>query len=190
MINKNFIQKLRTNYRKRESERRQIISLSNTILHDSKRIIFILHRQEIKKAEALLDQVEKTLKDLEKKFGYVRLFQEGAYKAGAEEYVEAKMFFQVITGKKIDEIKEIKLDLDSYLGGICDLTGELTRKAINEAAAGNLDEIEKIKEIINEIMAQLVEFDMTGYLRTKYDQARNSLKKIEQIDYEIKIRKQ
>ena len=38
-------------------------------------------------------------------------------------------------------------------------------------------------------MASLVEFDMTGYLRTKYDQAKSSLRKIEQIDYDIKIRK-
>ena len=38
-------------------------------------------------------------------------------------------------------------------------------------------------------MTELVEFDMTGYLRTKYDQARASLRKIEQIDYEIKTRK-
>jgi hypothetical protein len=30
---------------------------------------------------------------------------------------------------------------------------------------------------------------MTGYLRTKYDQAKGNLRKIEQIDYEIKIRK-
>ena len=37
-------------------------------------------------------------------------------------------------------------------------------------------------------MAELVEFDMTGYLRTKYDQAKRNLRKIEQIDYEIKIR--
>jgi len=38
-------------------------------------------------------------------------------------------------------------------------------------------------------MSELVEFDMTGYLRTKYDQAKGNLRKIEQINYEINLRK-
>jgi hypothetical protein len=38
-------------------------------------------------------------------------------------------------------------------------------------------------------MEQLVEFDMTGYLRTKYDQAKGNLRKIEQIHYEINLKK-
>ncbi len=189
MINKKFIQKLKKNYDKHGSERRQIISLSNAVLHGSKRVIFALHRDGIKQAGILLDEAEKSLQSLEKKFGYNRLIQEGAYKAGAEEYVEAKMFYRVITGKKVDKIDKIQLAVDSYLGGICDLTGELVRRAVNMAAAGNVKEVEKIKLAINDIMAELTEFDMTGYMRTKYDQAKNSLKKIEQIDYEIKIRR-
>ena len=81
------------------------------------------------------------------------------------------------------------MDSISYLGGICDATGELVRRAVNEAAAGNFGEVEKIKGIINDVIAELVQFDLTGYLRTKYDQAKGNLRKIEQINYEIKIRK-
>ena len=189
MINKKFIQQLKKDYDKHEGERRQIISLSNQVLHDSKRAIFALHRGDVNRAKTLLNQTEKILGEIEKKFGYDRLILEGAYKAGTEEYVEAKMFYQVLTGAKVDKVGKIKIDLAGYLGGICDLTGELVRRAINEAASGNLSEAEKMKKIINEIIGELVEFDMTGYLRTKYDQARASLRKIEQINYEIKTRK-
>lgn len=189
MINKKFIQKLKNDYQAHISERRQIISLANVILHDSKRVIFSLHRGDIKKARASLAGIEKTIIKLEEKFGARRLTEEGAYKAGVEEYVEAKMFYLVLSGKKIDSLKGFTLGIDSYFGGICDLTGELVRHAINEAAAGRRKEVEKIKSIINAIMAELIEFDMTGYLRTKYDQARSSLKKIEQMSYEIKIRR-
>lgn len=189
MINKKFIQKLKKDYDKRTGERRQIISLSNVVLHSSKRVIFSLHRSDMDKAATLLDNVEKTLNSLEKKFGHNRLSEEGAYKAAAEEYVEAKMFYRVMTGKKVDKISKIQLDIDSLMGGICDLTGELVRKAINQASEGNFNEVKKIKKAINEIMAELVEFDITGYLRTKFDQAKTNLRKIEQIDYEIKLRK-
>ena len=189
MINKKFIQKLKREHEAHNSERRQIISLANIVLHDSKRTIFALHRNDIKGAEKMLGEIEKILQKLVKEFSYTRINEEGAYKAGAEEYVEAKMFFQAITGKKIDNLKKIKLSYESYLGGICDLTGELVRQAINMAARGQTGEVEKIKIAINDIMAELVEFNMAGYLRTKYDQAKNNLKKIEQIDYEIKIRR-
>jgi len=38
------------------------------------------------------------------------------------------------------------------------------------------------------MMDQLIDFDMTGYLRTKYDQARGHLRKLEQMAYEIKLK--
>ena len=188
MINKKFIKKLKSDYDGHISERRQIISLANVILHDSKRVIFTLHRGDIKKARESLANIEKIIIKLEQKFGDRRVAEEGSYKAGLEEYVEAKMFYLVLTGKKIDSLEGFTLSIDSYLGGICDLTGELVRHAINETAAGRSKEVAKIKDILNAIMAELIEFDMTGYLRTKYDQARSSLRKIEQISYEIKLR--
>lgn len=189
MISKKFIAKLKKDYEESTSERRQIISLANVILHDSKRIIFSLHRGDVKGADSSMDEIEKTLAKLDEKFGHKRLYEEGSYRAAVEEYVEAKTFLMAIKGEKIDKFKNIKLTYESYLGGICDLTGELVRRAVNNAAAGNTSEVEKIKEAINDIMAELVEFNMTGYLRTKYDQAKGNLRKIEQINYEIKIRK-
>jgi len=189
MISKNFIQKLKKEHNESSSERRQIISLSNVVLHDSKRAIFSIHRGDEKKAEESLSQIEDILTKLEKKFGFKRLSEEGAYKAGVEEYVEAKMFFMAVNGVKIDKIKGLSIGYDNYLGGICDTTGELVRRAVNEAAKGNIKEVEKMQTLISDIMAELVEFDMTGYLRTKYDQARGNLRKIEQINYEINLRK-
>jgi len=188
MINKKFFSKLKSDYDAHERERRQIISLSNVVLHDSKRVIFSLHRGDDKKAGESLKEIEKILIKLENDFSYNRLTHEGAYNAAVEEYVEAKMLFKVLQKEKVDEISGITLSVDAYLGGICDLAGELVRLATNKAAAGKFKEVEKIKEIVNDIMAELVEFDMTGYLRTKYDQAKGHLRKIEQVAYEVKLR--
>ena len=91
--------------------------------------------------------------------------------------------------KKIDKIKEVKLDYGSYLGGLSDLLGELVRLAIKLATLGKLKEVKKLHKIADDIMAELVEFDMRSYLRTKYDQAKGHLRKIEQINYEINLRK-
>lgn len=188
MLNKKFFQKLKSDYDTREGERRQIISRANIVLHDSKRVIFSLHRGDVQKAASSLAEIEDNLKQLEKKFSYSRLTKEGAYNAAVEEYVEAKMFANVLGSKKIDTIKGLSVSVDAYLGGICDLVGELVRLATNRAAEGKFDEVEKYKVIANDIIAELVEFDMTGYLRTKYDQAKGHLRKIEQVAYEVKLR--
>ncbi|HNX10629.1 MAG TPA: hypothetical protein PKI61_00610 [bacterium] len=188
MINATFIKSLKAAYREANGERRQIGSLANIVLHDSKRVIFALHRGELKDAKAQLEGIEKILKELSQKFGVGRLNEEGSYHAAIEEYVEAKLLYNVLTAKKIDTIKGLKLPPVAYLGGICDLLGEMVRLATNEGAKGNWHRVSEIKKEMNEIMATLIEFDFTGYLRTKYDQARNHLRKVEQMEYEVKLR--
>ncbi|MEI7452155.1 MAG: hypothetical protein WCK37_03005 [Candidatus Falkowbacteria bacterium] len=189
MINKKFMTTLKSEYTKGESERRQINSQANNILFEAKKIGFSLHRGDIEAAGARLLAIEDDLKKLEKKFGIASLDEQGPYRAATEEYVESKFLYFVLSGQKLDKIKGLKLDNVAYLGGICDMTGELIRFATNQAAAGKFEKVKEVKEIINDIMSELTDFDMTGYLRTKYDQARGNLRRIEQMDYEIKLRK-
>ncbi len=188
MINDKFLKKLKNDYQANESQRRQIISASNNILFEAKKTIFALHRQDLKSAERKINEMEKSLKDLEDRFGSERLHREGAYKAAVEEYLEGKTFQIIIKNKKIDSTAGLNLDYEGYLGGICDLIGELVRYATNQAAAGQFSEVAKIKKTADDIMVQLVDFDLTGYLRTKYDQARGHLRKLEQMSYEIRLR--
>jgi len=188
MINKNFLESLKDNYKKNENERRQIISASNALLFESKKIIFKLQREEFKEAQEKFLEVEKSFKSIENKFTAKRLKKEGAYKAAAEEYLEAKTFYQTIKEAEITEVASLDFDYESYFGGICDLIGELVRYATNQAAKGKFKEVSKIKTKADDIMSQLIDIDMTGYLRTKYDQARGHLRKLEQMAYEIKIK--
>lgn len=188
MIDTKLLTSLKNNYQTNESQRRQIISAANNILFEAKKTIFALQRQDFKVAEIKLNEIEKSLKNLENRFGVDRLRREGAYKAAVEEYLEGKTFYLIIKNKKITEVKELHLDYEGYLGGVCDLIGELVRFATNQAAGGKFAEVAKLKKIADSIMTQLVDFDLTGYLRTKYDQARGHLRKLEQMAYEIKLR--
>lgn len=190
MINAKFLDQLKNDYRAQESQRRQIVSASNNILFEAKKTIFALQRQDFKAAAEKIKNIETALKDLAKRFGATRLQQEGAYKAAVEEYLEGRTFYAVINDKKaeIKAVPDLDLNYDGYLGGVCDLIGELVRYATNRAAAGKFSEVAKLKKIADDIMSQLVDFDLTGYLRTKYDQARGHLRKLEQMSYEIKLR--
>lgn len=188
MINKKFLEELKNSYQTSNQERRQIISAANNILFNSKKSIFALQRQEDKEANKKIQELNIELQKLNKRFGHQRLNKEGSYKAAVEEFVEANVFSKIIKNKKISPIKNISLDYDSYLGGICDAIGELVRYSTNQAAQGNFSIVAKNKKIAEDIMSYLIDFDLTGYLRTKYDQARSHLRKLEQMAYEIKLK--
>ncbi len=188
MIEKKLLSTLKDNYKSNEADRREIGAAANGVLFDAKKTIFAIQKNNFKEAAVKLAAIETALVSLEKRFGFERLRKEGSYKAAAEEYVEARTFFDIIKKKKITAVTNVYLDYESYLGGVCDLIGELVRYATNRAAAGKFNEVAKIKKIADDIMAQLVDFDLTGYLRTKYDQARGHLRKLEQMSYEIRIR--
>lgn len=190
MIEKKLLANLKASYQANETSRRAINSVASSILFEAKKTIFALQKDNLKEAAIKLALIQESLVKLEKQFGSERLRREGNYKAAIEEYLEAQTFFDIIKNKKIIPVTSIPVDHESYLGGICDLIGELVRYATNRAAAGRLSEVAKIKKTADNIMTQLVDFDLTGYLRTKYDQARGHLRKLEQMSYEIKIRSQ
>jgi predicted translin family RNA/ssDNA-binding protein len=189
IIKKQFMDKLREDHAESERERRQIIAGSNDVLHGAKRAIFALHRGDRDGATASLADLEGRLKEMAKRFGNARLLTEGSYRAAAEEFVEARALAAAVAGKPFDRIAGVAVDHEGYLAGLSDLTGELVRRAINQAADGNTAEVIKLKAAVEEVLADLVELDLGGYLRTKYDQARQNLKKIEHIAYELAIRK-
>jgi predicted translin family RNA/ssDNA-binding protein len=188
MIKDKFLAQLKNEYQTNEAQRRQIISAANGLLFTAKKTIFALQRQDFKLASTKLAEIEDALKNLESRFGAELLQREGAYKAAVEEYLEGKTFYAVIKNKPIEATPGLHLDYEGYLGGLCDLIGELVRYATNQAAGGKFSEVAKIKKLADAIMDQLIDFDLTGYLRTKYDQARGHLRKLEQMAYDLKLR--
>ena len=148
-----------------------------------------MHRDDEKGAEQLLTEVEETFFGLEKQFSKNDgLRWEGAYRAALEEYVEGKLFYEWMRIGKVVELKGMQIDADTYLAGLSDFTGELTRKAVQRATQGKTQEVEKLAEVVRDVVEQLIKFDLTGYLRTKYDQAKQNLRRVEEVLYDIKMR--
>lgn len=190
MLSKKLFEHLKKEYSTYEAARRDLIGVSNSVLSKAKQAIFALHRDDEKEAARLLQEVERTFAELEKQFQKIEgLRWEGAYRAALEEYVEAKLFHEFIKGGKVAEIKTVPIDADAYLAGLSDFTGELTRKAVQRATQGHMEDVERLAEVVREVIEQLIKFDLTGYLRTKYDQAKQNLRRIEEVLYDVKIRR-
>jgi len=190
MINKTLLSGIRSELEVQQKERNQIIGSSRRVLQSAKQAIFALHRGETKQANGNLAEAEKILAQLDKSYNKNnRLRFEGSFKACLEEYVEAKMFSLVLSGKKLTELKVGGIGPEEYIGGLADLTGELVRQAVLQATAGNYSKIKKYCEFSEEIVGFLLKLYLTGYLRQKFDEAKRNLKRLEQIIYEVELRK-
>lgn len=188
-INKTNMSKLKKNLHQYSVKRREVIRESGDALHHAKRAIFALHRDNIKEAEVKLKGAAVILKKLETKYkNDLRVKNEGSYKAAVEEYVEATLFHQFIISGKIGEIKNLLVNTEVYIAGLCDVPGELYRYAIKAATNRDVKMVKKCSETANEIIGELIEFNLTSYLRTKFDQAKQANQKLEYIVYEVLLK--
>lgn len=188
-IPKKYLQKLRSNFHVYASTRRDVIKISDDALHHAKRAIFALHRDNRAEAEEKLTEAGHllaTLRQMCKKDS--RIEDEGAYRAAQEEYVEATLFFQFVTTGKISEISP-PVAGDIYLAGLCDVPGELYRLAIRAATQKNTNLVHQCADAAGELIGELIEFNLTSYLRTKFDQAKQATQKLEEVVYETALRK-
>jgi len=72
---------------------------------------------------------------------------------------------------------------------LCDLTGELGRKAVHDVIKKNFSEAVIIKDIVDEIYGEFLKFNLrNSELRKKSDQIKWNLKKLEDIVFELKIK--
>jgi len=189
MLDLTYIKQLKKAMLEYAEERRELIKNSGDALHLSKRAIFAMHRDDLKEAKLKIAAAETILKKLHKKFNKTRkMLDEGAYKEATEEYVEASLLYEFLTKKKITKIKALPVSAETYIAGLSDVAGELYRYAIKAATARDMETTLLCKETAEEIVGELIEFNLTRYLRTKFDQAKQSVRKIEQVVYDLSLR--
>ena len=136
MLNKKEFGKIRKEIAAFDAKRESIIQQSREIINLSKRIIYALHRNDIKSASSHVKDIEKKKTSLE----HVSL-DTSINQVALQEYVEALCYYHFVKSKKIPTKASLNVDNESYLMGLCDLTGELVRKAVNEVINKNYERI-------------------------------------------------
>lgn len=177
MINKSKFKKIREDLNNFEKKREKVIQTSRSIIKLSKRIIYSVLRKEIKEAEKLIKDIKKQIKTLPKGSYDVRI-DHVAY----QEYVEAVCFYSYVKNKSLPTRKELNVDTESYLLGLCDMSGELVRLAVNEAIRQNYNSVFEIKDFVEEIYGEFLKFNLrNGELRKKSDAIKWNLRKLEDL---------
>jgi predicted translin family RNA/ssDNA-binding protein len=184
MLDKREFGKIRKEMADSDIKRESAIQKSREIINISKKIIYALHRNDIKSAFLHVKEIEKKKKAL----GSVQL-DTNINQTALQEYAEALCYYHFIKNKKIPTRASLKIDNESYLMGLCDLTGELVRKAVNEAIKKNFRKAMEIKELVDEIYGEFLKFNLrNSELRRKSDQIKWNLRKLEDIVFELKLK--
>ena len=190
MLDKKYLAKVREELLAYTEKRRVVIKSAGDAQHLAKKAIFALQRDDFKGAEECLSRAKEMILGLNKDYKKEPdIFGEGSYRASIEEYTEAKLFSDFVHKKTISSLKEFTIDADTYIGGLSDVVGEIYRYAIKSATEKKFDEVERCYIEAEAIVSEMVDMNLTGYNRQKFDQAKGALQKLEQVRYEVSLRK-
>lgn len=181
---------IKRQYHAHNKSRRTVIASSNEALSKSKRAIFALHRDDHKGANSLLAEAKALFVSVERSFRkFPDLKEQGAYRAALEEYAEALLFqAYLLTGELPQKLDARVMDPSIYLAGLSDMTGELVRYAVRQVTLGNTGVVEEVYQAASLIIEFFLDMDLTGYLRTKFDQSKKNLSRLENMTYDLAIR--
>ncbi|MFH1078033.1 MAG: hypothetical protein V1745_01970 [Patescibacteria group bacterium] len=175
--------------RTRASERRTLHEHAANLISAAKRSIFALQRDDVTVADTELATAALAFRagsTLVKKDP--ALASDGPWQAALEEHCEAMFFHRFVTHGTVEDAELITTDPESVIGGLSDVVGEFARLAVLKATAGDRKAVEALYVAGSRVVGVLLAMDLTGNLRTKFDQSKNALRKLEEIRYELSRR--
>ncbi len=167
-----------------EEKRELAIATSRDIIHLSKQIIYGIHRGDLEKARGLLPAIRKAIASLPE-----GKTETDMPEVAKQEYVEAAAYLEFVDHGRLPTRKELDVEFHPYLSGLCDLTGELVRKAVKDVIEHRYEEAKRIHGLVDEIYGAFLQFDLRGgELRKKSDSIRWNLKKLEDVMYDMELK--
>ncbi|MBW2995071.1 hypothetical protein KY312_01860 [Candidatus Woesearchaeota archaeon] len=190
MVNKKDFQEMRNKIEKYDEKREELIKESRDVLKLSKQIVYSIHRNELVIAEKNVKVIKELTKKLADKVKKDPKLDIGSFKTAVQEFVEAVCYYYYVKSKKLPTHKELNVGSEYYLLGVCDLTGELVRNAVNAGIKSETKKVIEIKEFVEELYDELMQFDFrNSELRKKADQVKWDLKKLDDLVFSLKVKK-
>lgn len=174
-----MFEEIKDKYEEDDRKREDLINRSRAIVKKSKEVITSLHNDQIPDIEGMRNDMQALNRD----FGNTRHYHSGSYRIAEQEYVEALAYYSYISEGKLPELD---VDYENYLLGICDLTGELVRRAVNRTTKDDFGKVKEIHDFVESIYDELQKMDLRGELRKKTDAVRWNLKKLQEMVFQLK----
>jgi len=162
--------------------REQTLRNCRQIIRSSANAIRSLHRGELERAAALLDEVRGLIATTESALdGHDDIRYAGFYYDAVKEYAEAELTRALILGRSLPLPGDLGMDTVPYLKGLGEAVGELRRRLLDQLRVGELEAAEATfgaMEAIYDLLASLDYPDgMTAGLRRTTDVARSLIER-------------
>ncbi len=162
---------------RKDAAREQIISGSRQIIRLTRQSVALIHRNQRKKAQALIQNALKELKQLSRvSEEYPELYYGGILIPAQQEIAEAGILDALTARKDFPQFEESLISPPAYLLGMADAVGELRRLCLDNLRGLKLQQAKQSFSKMEEIYQVLVELDypsgLTPGLRHKVDTAR------------------
>lgn len=168
---------------------REVSKRSSDALTCAKRAIFAMHRENDEVASTLLAEAKTHLDACESLMKKAKIQVDvGAHHAALEEYAEARLFEQFLDTGSFGVLETRLMTPDVYLAALSDATGEAVRDAVRRASPLDPSPVEFAFVAVEEVVEYLLSLDLTGELRTKFDQAKKNLRSLEHMAYDLRLR--
>lgn len=153
----------------------------------AKLAIFAAQRGDLRQAEIFLSNSSRQLRQALKPALHLGPSVTGSFRAAQEEYVEAKLFVTYLVAGTLLAPASLKVPDEAYLGALSDFVGELARYAVKLATSDSADRIGRLVKDATAVVGELAVMNLTGPLRSKFDQAKQHLRKLEDIAYDLHV---
>lgn len=174
-----------------DTKREWVINRGREILKTSKQAIYCIHRNDKNNASALINKNKKEIGDIKKVINN-NLQLKRIMSSSLQEFVEAVCIYEFVYNKKVsalNEFSEMDIDSEDYLLGVCDFTGELSRRAVISSINKQYGEVARIKEAIEIMFGEFLKLDLRNEeLRRKMDSIKWNLNKVEGLLYDITMK--
>ena len=167
----------------------QVIKRSRDIQKLSKQAIYSLHRGNDQEALGKIQAAEAAAAELAPLISQAPTLRQGSFSNSMEEYAEAVILRMYLEHGRVATREEVQLaDIEEYLGGVLDFTGELNRIAVAKATVRDKAAVQRARDVVESLQGQFLRFDLrNGALRKKYDALKYTLKKLENTLYELSL---
>lgn len=199
VVNLAVLKEIKERYDHFDSLREQMLKRSRDVLKGAKGAIFALQRDDLQKADTMLNQCAKDAggiyKELIARSPSLRV---SAFGAALEELAEALAYRAFRREKRLLGMKELQeasglpfsFTVQEYLGGLMDLTGEVARFAVRSASRGRqgVEDVELSLACVDAVYTGLQELPQLPHgLGKKMGTLKGTLTKIEGILYELAL---
>jgi translin len=173
---------IRQSFLAKDAAREKALPLCREVIRHCSNAIRNVHRQEFSQAKELLksacnllDKIKQTAAE------HNELSYTGSFRDAQKEFAEGSITLALITGKRLPDPDELRIDYAAYLNGLGEAVGELRRYLLDSLRRGDLSRGEELLSVMDDIYTTLATMDfpeaVTGGLRHTTDMVRGTLER-------------